>query len=261
MIECDVSTVVCFRFPNVLILYITGFLLSIGGKRLGTRRNPGWHITLLDLFGFYNHGENFHIRDLRFFSVGTYGGVLDNTIFMAGHDNGNCCRSVLVRTFPNVDGVMPDAIQNISAVAEDNNSIYSVNSFSSRFKRHILSDGVILESSGPLWDLPLSAFTMVYHEGWLYAMGGYLNGHLTNKVWMINVTTGVVVEGPSMLWKRAKSASCIFPMGGATCIVIAGGCGEADGVPSVLLDSVEILDLTNRDDVKPQWVLGDDNKF
>ena len=94
--------------------------------------------------------------------------------------------------------------------------------------------------AGPVLPFTISNHSMVqYDEKSIYIIGGYKNGYLTNKTWIVDPTDGFQIkEGPSLNGGRANHGCAKMNLNGRTVLVIAAGSESVFGY----LDSVEILD-------------------
>ena len=69
----------------------------------------------------------------------------------------------------------------------------------------------------------------------IYIIGGFQNGSISNKTWIVDPTNEFqITEGPSLNKGRAYHGCAKMTLNGRTILVVAGGFGA--------LDSVEILD-------------------
>ena len=74
-----------------------------------------------------------------------------------------------------------------------------------------------------------------YDEKSIYIIGGFQNGSISNKTWIVDPTNEFqITEGPSLNKGRADHGCAKMTLNGRTILVVAGGFGA--------LDSVEILD-------------------
>ena len=74
-----------------------------------------------------------------------------------------------------------------------------------------------------------------YDEKSIYIIGGFQNGSISNKTWIVDPTNEFqITEGPSLNKGRAYHGCAKMTLNGRTILVVAGGFGA--------LDSVEILD-------------------
>ena len=74
-----------------------------------------------------------------------------------------------------------------------------------------------------------------YDEKSIYIIGGFQNGSISNKTWIVDPTNEFqITEGPSLNKGRAYHGCAKMTLNGRTILVVAGGFGA--------MDSVEILD-------------------
>ena len=74
-----------------------------------------------------------------------------------------------------------------------------------------------------------------YDEKSIYIIGGFQNGSISNKTWIVDPTNEFqITEGPSLNKGRYSHGCAKMTLNGRTILVVAGGFGA--------LDSVEILD-------------------
>ena len=74
-----------------------------------------------------------------------------------------------------------------------------------------------------------------YDEKSIYIIGGYQNGSLSKKTWIVDPTKEFQIkEGPSLNKGRINHGCAKMTLNGRTILVVAGGFGA--------MDSVEILD-------------------
>ena len=80
-----------------------------------------------------------------------------------------------------------------------------------------------------------------YDEKSIYIIGGYQNGSLSKKTWIVNPKNGFEIkEGPSLNKARFGHGCAKMTLNGKTILVVAGGVDD----DYETLDSVEILDPT-----------------
>ena len=78
-----------------------------------------------------------------------------------------------------------------------------------------------------------------YDEKFIYIIGGYQNGSVSKKTWIVNPNNEFkITEGPSLDKGRDGHGCAKMTLDGKTILVVAGGYGE----DFKTLDSVEILD-------------------
>ena len=78
-----------------------------------------------------------------------------------------------------------------------------------------------------------------YDEKSIYIIGGFQNGSISNKTWIVDPTNEFqITEGPSLNKGRYSHGCAKMTLNGRTILVVSGGCGE----DYKTLDSVEILD-------------------
>ena len=78
-----------------------------------------------------------------------------------------------------------------------------------------------------------------YDEKSIYIIGGFQNGSISNKTWIVDPTNEFqITEGPSLNKGRYSHGCAKMTLNGRTILVVAGGNGERYET----LDSVEILD-------------------
>ena len=76
-----------------------------------------------------------------------------------------------------------------------------------------------------------------YDEKSIYIIGGFQNGSISNKTWIVDPTNEFqITEGPSLNKGRAYHGCAKMTLNGRTILVVAGGYNSG------ALDSVEILD-------------------
>ena len=74
-----------------------------------------------------------------------------------------------------------------------------------------------------------------YDEKSIYIIGGFQNGSISNKTWIVDPTNEFqITEGPSLNKGRDSHGCAKMTLNGRTILVVAGGFGA--------MDSVEILD-------------------
>ena len=74
-----------------------------------------------------------------------------------------------------------------------------------------------------------------YDEKSIYIIGGFQNGSISNKTWIVDPTNEFqITEGPSLNKGRSSHGCAKMTLNGRTILVVAGGFGA--------MDSVEILD-------------------
>ena len=87
-----------------------------------------------------------------------------------------------------------------------------------------------------------------YDEKSIYIIGGYQNGSLSKKTWIVNPKNGFEIkEGPSLNKGRNSHGCAKMTLNGRTILVVAGGYNSG------YLDSVEILDPQGNNNV---WTQG-----
>ena len=222
-----------------------------------------WVISLVDLFGFYSVGKNLSAHDDRLFGYGTYGGMIDGTVFMYGASNSwrdgaivNAGPSILIDTFENAAGMLPNLDQNLSIVVEDESCIYALNVLSTHMTKHFLGPNYNVKSVGPLKEFDWRCCSLVSYSNFIYIIGGYFGHDLTNQTWLVNVLDCTVIEGPRMRHNRGHCSSCVFIYNGKPHLVVTGGYGEGDDGQMLVLDSVEMLDLEPVGDEPAHWFSG-----
>ena len=83
----------------------------------------------------------------------------------------------------------------------------------------------------------------MYDEKSTYIIGGYQNGSLSKKTWIVNPKNGFEIkEGPSLNKARFGHGCAKMTVNGRTILVVAGGFGAQESGGYGALDSVEILD-------------------
>ena len=103
---------------------------------------------------------------------------------------------------------------------------------------------------GPYLPFTIERHGMVhYTPEAIYLIGGYQDGVLSNKTWIVDLTDGFkIFEGPSLKIARCSHATGKMVVNGKTLIVVAGG----EFRQGRSTDSVEILDPMSKDG----WVTG-----
>ena len=103
-------------------------------------------------------------------------------------------------------------------------------------------------------DLPFKVIkhcTIKYNEDSIYLIGGYQDGIISEKTWIIGGDPDkngfTIKEGPCLNTKRYAHSCGIMEKNGKILIVVAGGQEEDDD-----LDTVEILDPSSN----AGWILG-----
>ena len=89
---------------------------------------------------------------------------------------------------------------------------------------------------GPDLPFSISFHSMIqYDEKSIYIIGGYQNGSISNKTWIVDPTNEFQIkEGPSLKKSRCNHGCAKMTLNGRTILVVAGGAGAEH--------SVEILD-------------------
>lgn len=235
--------------------------MCVGGKL----ESSSWIISLIDLFGLYSIGQNISVRDERLYGRETYGGMLDGTVYLYGRDHVSLPRvsadpgcPVLIEVFEVNYGGDEYGMPRIMTVAvEEESCLYLMNYWASHMTKLFLGPGYEMSSVGPFQKEYWRQFSVLYFGSNIYVVGGIFQEELTNRVWLIDITTGDVSEGPPMVHCRSQCMSCVMLYRGKPHMIVVGGYGaeDQDGV-SEILDSVELLDLEPAEGSSAQWFLG-----
>ena len=129
-----------------------------------------------------------------------------------------------------------------ASVALDQNTLWIVGGYNGRNE---LSSTEFIKlgqrSSRGVFEGPDLPFTIYNHsmiqfdKKSIYIIGGYQNGSLSKKTWIVNPKNGFEIkEGPSLNKARFGHGCAKMTLNGRTILVVAGGFGA--------MDSVEILD-------------------
>ena len=135
-------------------------------------------------------------------------------------------------------------------VALDQSRFWIVGGFVGRFRKtkEFMSSTKFMELGQPSVkgpDLPftIEAHSMIqYDEKSIYIIGGYQNGSISKKTWIVDLSNGFkITEGPSLSKERAHHGCAKMIVNRRTILVVAGGYELSEGRHPEL-DSVEILD-------------------
>ena len=184
---------------------------------------------------------------------GATGGLLQKSPIVCG---GNYSRNTLNITKdcavigqPEMEMKMIDKRRGAASVALDESTLWIVGGFDGKFYPRSTELIKLDQPSGKGPFLPNRIFPIVghsmiqYDEKSSYIIGGYQNGALSKKTWIVNPTNGFkITEGPSLKKPRSNHGCAKMTINGRTILVVAGGFGAQESGGYGALDSVEILD-------------------